>query len=79
MTTSQIEEGTVQKEQSLLPAGAHSVIAKELEAPELSGEVERAIWQIEQATKKEEKEREQKQGSLSSQEAAADEKHEERK
>lgn len=84
VTRAQIEEGTVQKEQSLIPAGAHNVIAKSLEAPELSSEVERAVWQIEQAIQKEEaeraqKERDQKQISSSAPEVAADEKHEERK
>jgi len=79
VTRAQIEEGTAQKEQPLIPAGAHNTIATDLQAPELSGEIERAVWQIERAMKEEEKEREQKRASASTREVVSDEKHEERK
>lgn len=56
VTRAQIEAGEVQKEEILLSAGAHNEAAKQLEVPELAGEVERAVWQVEQNLNKEEKE-----------------------
>lgn len=52
VTAAEVEEGKVKQEQLLLPAGAHTDVANTLHVPELSGEVERALWQIEQASKK---------------------------
>lgn len=59
VTRSQLLDGTAPKETLVLPAGNHNVIAKTLGVPELSSEVERAVWQIGRALRKEE-EREQK-------------------
>ena len=36
-----------------MTAGSHIKVAKVLEAPELSGEVERAVWQVEKQLRKE--------------------------
>ncbi len=47
-------DGTAPKEILILPAGNHNVIAKTLGVPELSSEVERAVWQVGNALRKEE-------------------------
>lgn len=47
VTRSQIENGTAPPDQLILPADSHNLVAKTLGVPELSGEVERAVWQIE--------------------------------
>lgn len=83
VTAAQLKEGGIKKEQLLLTADAHVEVSKTLEVPELSGEVERAIWQVEQAAaeaekKQAEKEQEEKR-HLRAQQLAANEKHEERK
>lgn len=83
VTKAQLEEGGLKKEQLLLTADAHVEVSKSLEVPELSGEVERAIWQVEQAAaeaekRQAEKEQEQKR-QLQAQELTANEKHEGRK
>lgn len=79
VTRSQVDEGTDKKEEIILPAGAHVEVAKKLEVPELSGEVERAIWQVERAFAKEAKAQEQKQIGNGSQDTVVDEKHDERR
>lgn len=86
VTRAQLEEGGIKKEQLLMSAGAHTDVSKSLEVPELSGEVERAVWQVEQAAAKAEKEQAEKEEKeqedkrqLQAQELAAHEKHEERK
>lgn len=78
VTRSQLEEGNIKKERLILTAGAHVDISKTLEVPELSGEVERAVWQVEQASIKAEKEQEQKR-QLETHQVTANEKNEERK
>lgn len=52
VTATQIEEGTAPKETLILPPGHHNQIAKILSVPELSSEVERAVWQVERAFRK---------------------------
>lgn len=54
VTQSDIDAGDAAEEQMLLPAGAHVYVAEVLDVPELNGEMERAIWQIEQDYKKRE-------------------------
>ena len=61
VTKSQIEDGTAPKDELLLPAGNHNTIAKRLGVPELSSEVERAVWQVENALRKADEEQKQKQ------------------
>ena len=56
----------------VLPAGNHNVIAKTLGVPELSSEVERAVWQIGRALRKEE-EQEQKLKDVQQTKATTDE------
>ncbi|KIW15983.1 hypothetical protein PV08_06034 [Exophiala spinifera] len=46
LTRSQILDGSAPPEQIILPADSHNVVAKATGVPELSGEVERALWQI---------------------------------
>jgi hypothetical protein len=85
VTRAQVEEGGLKKEQLLLTADAHTDVSSSLQVPELSGEVERAIWQVEQAAIKAEKEKEQAEKDQEdkrqqvAQELAANEKHEQRK
>ena len=52
VTRAEIEQGNVKHEQLLLPTGAHSIVASTLNVPELSGEVERAVWQVDQESQK---------------------------
>ena len=56
MTRSQVLDGSAAKEEVILTAGSHTQISKALQVPELSGEVERAVWQVENALKKAETE-----------------------
>lgn len=74
----QLTDGDIKKEQLLLPAGAHSEIAKQLEVPELSGELERAIWQVEQSFLKAEREQD-KQREKQPEQMTADDRNEKRK
>lgn len=78
VTRSQVEEGDLKKEELVLTAGSHVDVSSTLEVPELSGEVERAVWQVEREFVAAEKNREEKR-QLQSQQPPADEKHEERK
>jgi len=59
VTRSQVVEGTDPEEQMLLTASSHTLIAKSLNVPELSGEVERAVRQVEASLKREESARKQ--------------------
>lgn len=53
VTAAEVEQGEALPERKLLSAGVHTEIAKTLQVPELSGEVERAVWQVNQGLKKE--------------------------
>lgn len=48
VTRSQVMEGTDPEDQMLLSKGSHKLVAQSLNVPELSGEVERAVSQVEQ-------------------------------
>lgn len=52
LTRSQVEQGEGEPERLIMPAGAHNEVARVLEVPELSGEIERAVWQVEQEFKR---------------------------
>lgn len=54
VTRRKILEGKLPPEQVILTSGSHIEIAKTLQVPELSGEVERAVWQVENELKKDE-------------------------
>lgn len=54
VTATQIEDNTAPKEKIILPSNSHTTIAKRLQVPELSGEIERAVWQVDQALRKDE-------------------------
>ena len=58
VTASEVLEGTDPEERMILPAESHSVVAKTLEVPELSGELERAVGQVQKAIEKEKLEKE---------------------
>jgi hypothetical protein len=53
VTASQVEDGTQPKEKLILTATCHTVVARVLQVPELSGEVERAVWQVKNQLKQE--------------------------
>ena len=72
VTRSQVLDNSAPKETLVLPAGNHNVIAKTLGVPELSSEVERAVWQIGRALRKEE-EQEQKLKDVQQTKATTDE------
>ena len=63
VTRSQLLDGSAAKETLILPSGNHNVIAKTLGVAELSSEVERAVWQVENALRKE-KEQDEKQTAV---------------
>jgi hypothetical protein len=53
VTRSQILEGIDPEESMLLQPGAHKLVAKNLEVPELAAEVERAIRQVNESLERE--------------------------
>jgi hypothetical protein len=57
VTASQVLDGSAPPEQLVIPANSHVLVAKALAAPELSGEVERAVWQVERQLKQQEESR----------------------
>jgi hypothetical protein len=61
VTASQLVDGSAPPEKIILKANSHVQMAKVLGVPELSGEIERAVWQINRE-KKEEDEASEKKG-----------------
>jgi hypothetical protein len=53
VTQSQVLDKTAPPEEIILPAECHDRVATVTQVPELSGEVERAVWQIQRQFKKE--------------------------
>ncbi|KIW96143.1 uncharacterized protein Z519_03210 [Cladophialophora bantiana CBS 173.52] len=58
ITRSQVLDGSAPPEQIILPADSHNLVAKITGVPELSGEVERAIWQIQRQFKRDQQQHE---------------------
>jgi hypothetical protein len=54
ITPSQVEDGSAPPEQIILPAESHNQVARVTQVPELSGELERAVWQINRQFKRDE-------------------------
>lgn len=52
VTRTQVEEGKLSEEQLLLKPGSHTLVAQKLGVPELSTEIERAVWQVERSLEK---------------------------
>lgn len=71
VTPSQVLDGTAPPEQIILPAECHDLVAKVTGVPELSGEVERAVWQIQRQFKQEAQREKQKSGLQSTQRPTA--------
>lgn len=69
VTPSQVLDGTAPPEQIILPAECHDLVAKVTGVPELSGEVERAVWQIQNQFKLETQKEKRKSGQQSTHEA----------
>lgn len=53
LTRSQVLDGSAPSERIILPADSHVVVAEVTGVPELSGELERAIWQIQRQFQRE--------------------------
>lgn len=53
VTQGQVLDGSAPPERIILPADSHNLVAKVTGVPELSGEIERAIWQIQRQFQKE--------------------------
>lgn len=52
ITPSQLAENLEPEEELLLTASSHSMVAQSLGVPELSGEIERAVWQVQRQLEK---------------------------
>ncbi len=57
VTRTQVLDDSVPPEQIILPADSHDLVAKVTGVPELSGEVERAVWQIQRQFEREKSQR----------------------
>ena len=62
VTHSQVADGSAPPDQIILPAECHNLVAKVTGVPELSGEVERAMWQIQRQFKREQSQQERQAG-----------------
>ena len=63
LTPNHLAESTEPDEELLLTSSSHTMVAQSLGVPELSGEVERAVWQVQRQLEKQKsdlKENEQK-------------------
>ncbi|EXJ95132.1 hypothetical protein A1O1_00251 [Capronia coronata CBS 617.96] len=72
VTRLQLLDGSTPPEKILLPADSHTVVAKVTGVPELSNEVERALWQIHRQSEREEAQRTQEQPEEESKESNKD-------
>jgi hypothetical protein len=52
VTAAQVEEKTAAAEKLILTRKSHLTLSQKLAVPELSGEIERAVWQVTQAMEK---------------------------
>lgn len=52
VTAAQLQEKSIPEERIILPADCHAEVSKVLDVPELSNEVERAVWQVHEAERK---------------------------
>ena len=62
VTRTQVLEGSAPAEQLILTMDSHNKVAKTLEVPELSGEVERAVWQVSRQLREQQQQQEQEPG-----------------
>ncbi len=53
VTKNQVLDGSAPPEQIILPGECHNLVAQVTGVPELSGEVERAVWQIQRQFQRE--------------------------
>ncbi|KAK4948144.1 hypothetical protein LTR10_013198 [Elasticomyces elasticus] len=75
VTASQVTDGSAPPEKMILPADSHDLVAKTTGVVELSGEVERAVWQVQRHFEREKKKQAQQQpAQQSTQEATNSEK-----
>jgi len=61
VTASQVTDGSAPPEKVILPSDSHDLVAKTTGVVELSGEVERAVWQIQRHFEREKKKQAQQQ------------------
>jgi hypothetical protein len=64
VTRNQVLDGDDPKEQLLLTTGSHVTVSKDLQVPELSAEVERAVMQVETSIQKQEEEQQREKEAL---------------
>jgi hypothetical protein len=62
VTATEIEEKTAPEEKVILTRQSHVKISQRLQVPELSGEIERAVWQVNRALSKDSQESEKSAG-----------------
>jgi hypothetical protein len=70
ITRNQVLSGEEPEERLLLTTGSHTVISKDLQVPELSAEVERAIMQVKTSIRKQEEEQEQEKDTVTQEKTA---------
>lgn len=70
VTRNQVLSGEDSEEHLLLTSGSHTVISKDLQVPELSAEVERAIMQVKTSIRKQEEEQEQEKDTVTQEKTA---------
>lgn len=70
ITRNQVLSGEDPEEHLLLTSGSHTVISKDLQVPELSAEVERAIMQVKTSIRKQEEEQQQEKENVSQEKTA---------
>jgi len=70
VTPSQVMDGSAPPEKMILPADSHDLVAKTTGVVELSGEVERAVWQIQRHFEREKQKQAQEQPAQSATEDA---------
>lgn len=70
ITRNQVLSGEDSEEHLLLTSGSHTVISKDLQVPELSAEVERAIMQVKTSIREQEEEQEQEKDTVTQEKTA---------
>ncbi|OAL27013.1 hypothetical protein AYO22_03957 [Fonsecaea multimorphosa] len=71
VTRSEVLDDSAPPEQIILPADSHNLVAKVTGVPELSGEVERANWQIQRQFRREKQQHEKQALSQSKKDAGS--------
>lgn len=70
VTKNQVLDGDDPKEHLLLTTGSHTIISQDLQVPELSGEVERAVLQVQTSIRKQEEEQQREKDAMTNERSA---------